>query len=528
MGLACFQHFFPSLPMWAGEYHPFHSWLSQQPALQEVATAVEGLIALKSRTGKASRSDGAGDALGVAPGCEDPSRPTSVTAHGEQDCPLPEGTATLVSMRNNPSEPHAAVLRSPPPLLLGNPQSSGQGQLKVWRAFVCVDFSSLGDSFLEEEFPGEPALMDRNASFGDMLLPARQAATSVLSLPPMESFSHWWRPTMTHHIIALFQLFILPLSNRWTRKNFNHLQHLLEPWVCPALGNKGKNMPSTARSSSAPKADEHQVKLEEKWSIMLEISLISGLRWYIEVYIWSIWSSRSLSIWVPDLWWPGSGICSIPKGPDFWEKHHIRKLKHSKQFSSDLRRGCVTSASGKVFTEAFGECTSAAALGRSSDTWEIARKTKLRTSNAYLWTPCKKAIWIHHNYIRATDGQMPCYWCKNKKARISLKTITLWAMFYEYQMQPGMYYTTSEWPKITCKALQERMTTEDEGAMGKMLSIMSLTSSRQAQNTCPVPRHPQSLPLSSEIFSHLVIHECLSSLGIIWLPVVLFLLTNFG
>lgn len=48
------------------------------------------------------------------------------------------------------------------------------------------------------------------------------------------------------------------------------------------------------------------------------------------------------------------GGCSIQKGPDFWKQHHIRRLKHSKEFSSDLRRGRVTSASAKVFTEAFG------------------------------------------------------------------------------------------------------------------------------------------------------------------------------
>lgn len=27
------------------------------------------------------------------------------------------------------------------------------------------------------------------------------------------------------------------------------------------------------------------------------------------------------------------------------------------------------------------------------------------------------------NCIGATDGQMPCFWCKNKKVRISLRTV---------------------------------------------------------------------------------------------------------
>lgn len=32
-------------------------------------------------------------------------------------------------------------------------------------------------------------------------------------------------------------------------------------------------------------ADKHQVKLEERWSITLEISLTWGLRWYKKVYM---------------------------------------------------------------------------------------------------------------------------------------------------------------------------------------------------------------------------------------------------
>lgn len=62
-----FGFFFPPPPPLSGVCRPFHSWGSQQPALQEVATVVEGLIASKSRMGGTSRSEGADVVLGVAP-----------------------------------------------------------------------------------------------------------------------------------------------------------------------------------------------------------------------------------------------------------------------------------------------------------------------------------------------------------------------------------------------------------------------------------------------------------------------------
>lgn len=80
-------------------------------------------------------------------------------------------------------------------------------------------------------------------------------------------------------------------------------------------------------------ADEHQLKLEEQCSIMLEVSLTSGLRWYIKVY-GLVGDSAFGCLSFGGL---ASRICSIYKGPDFWKQHRIRRLKHSKQFSSDLR-----------------------------------------------------------------------------------------------------------------------------------------------------------------------------------------------
>jgi len=59
----------------------------------------------------------------------------------------------------SPSKPPAAVFGSPSPSPLQNSQSSSQGHMKV--RDVCVDFSSLGQGFLEEEFPGQLVLMDR-------------------------------------------------------------------------------------------------------------------------------------------------------------------------------------------------------------------------------------------------------------------------------------------------------------------------------------------------------------------------------
>lgn len=175
LGTGMLSVFPPHTQTLSGECRPFSAWVSQQSALQEVATEVEGLIAPKSRAGGASFSEGADTVLGVAPALRG-SLQTHIPggAWGTAQSPARRWkvTATLVSMRSALSELHAAALGSPPPPLLGNSQSSSQGQLKA-RDVVCVDFSCLGQGFLEEVSWRAGADGQRDASSRDVLLPAR-------------------------------------------------------------------------------------------------------------------------------------------------------------------------------------------------------------------------------------------------------------------------------------------------------------------------------------------------------------------
>lgn len=147
---------------------------------------VEGLIAPKSRMGGASRPKEADVMLEVAPVLQ-----RSFQTHisegtlrmGLFTTGRQKVTGSLASMSSAPSKPHATILGSPPPPLLGNSQSSSQGQLKA--RDVCVDLGGLGQGFLEEEFPGK--LMDSE------ILPRETCCCQPGKVPPLCCLFLLWR-----------------------------------------------------------------------------------------------------------------------------------------------------------------------------------------------------------------------------------------------------------------------------------------------------------------------------------------------
>lgn len=154
-------------------------------------------------------------------------------------------TTTIIFMRNAPSKSYAAVLRSPPPPLLGNSQSSSQGQLKA-RDVVCVDFSSLGQGFLEEEFPGEPELMDREMLPQETCCCQPGKVQPLCYLVPLQRLQPQVETNLTvpYHHSALFQL--------TTQQQM--ISPELQPCTvligeCPGLANGKKGMLSAGGSS---------------------------------------------------------------------------------------------------------------------------------------------------------------------------------------------------------------------------------------------------------------------------------------
>lgn len=101
----------------------------------------------------------------------------------------------------------------------------------------------------------------------------------------------------------------------------------------------------------------HRLGLAEQSSPVLGVSPTPGLwwdikGWYVTQHLGALVAWQEVLQQAERAW--------------FLETASRGRQTHSKVFSSDLKRGCVTSASAKLFREAFG--ASAAALGSSSDT----------------------------------------------------------------------------------------------------------------------------------------------------------------
>lgn len=190
-------------------------------------------------------------------------------------------TTTMIFMRNAPSKSYTTVLGSHPPPPLGNSQSSSQGQRKA-RDVVCVDFSSLGQGFLEEEFPGEPELMDRE------MLPqetccCQPGASFVLSPPPVEALATGG--DQPHHALPCYCPFSTyhSATDELPRTPAVHGAY----WRVPRPSKREKGNALRCRQLMNTHdpfcwADEHQLKLGEECSIMMEVSLAPGLMWYIK------------------------------------------------------------------------------------------------------------------------------------------------------------------------------------------------------------------------------------------------------
>ena len=158
----------------------------------------------------------------------------------------------------------------------------------------------------------------------------------------------------------------------------------------------------------------------------------------------------------------------------------------------------------------------------------FARKTRLRSNNAYLWTVCKWAILIHHDSIGATDGQMPCFWCKNKKARISLRTIIFCFSRILLVSDAARGILPCLWEaKDNMQSFARKDNYKRQGSDGE--DTQHCAFNRQQTYTEGLSRYlsPIVSPLNQLYFFHPAINKWPSSLDIIWLHVVLFILTNY-